>query len=54
MPSSTLAFKKDFRVKVAMLQEATIGRHFFDVRNRHSIEKVGQVTAFSGSLVVYK
>jgi hypothetical protein len=52
--SITVAFKKDFLAKVAMLQEAISGRHFFEVRNEHSNEKVGEVTAFSGSLEVYK
>jgi hypothetical protein len=52
--SMTVAFKKDFLAKVAMLQEAISGRHFFEVRNEHSNEKVGEVTAFSGSLEVYK
>jgi hypothetical protein len=52
--SMTVAFKKDFLAKVAMLQQAISGRHFFEVRNEHSNEKVGEVTAFSGSLEVYK
>jgi hypothetical protein len=52
--SVTVAFKKDFLAKVAMLQEAISGRHFFEVRNEHSNAKVGEVTAFSGSLEVYK
>jgi hypothetical protein len=52
--SMTVAFKKDFLAKVAMLQEAISGRHFFEVRDDHSNEKVGEVTAFSGSLEVYK
>jgi hypothetical protein len=37
-----------------MLQDAMSGRHHFEVRNAHSNEKVGEVTAFSGSLEVYK
>jgi hypothetical protein len=52
--SMTVAFKKDFLAKVAMLQEGISGRHFFEVRDDHSNEKVGEVTAFSGSLEVYK
>jgi hypothetical protein len=47
-------FKKDFLAKVAMLQEAISGRHFFEVRNDRSNEKVGEVTAFDGSLEVYR
>jgi hypothetical protein len=49
----TVAFKKDFLAKVAMLQQVISGRHFFEVRNERSNEKVGEVTAFSGSLEVY-
>ena len=52
--SMTVAFKKDFLAKVAMLQEAISGKHFFEVRNDHSNEKVGEVTAFSGAPEVYK
>ena len=52
--SMTVAFKKDFLAKVAMLQEAISGHHYYEVRNEHSNEKVGEVTAFSGSLEVYK
>jgi hypothetical protein len=50
----TVSFKKDFLAKVAMLQEAISGRHFFEVHDDHSNEKVGEVTAFGGSLEVYK
>lgn len=50
----TVAFKKDFLAKVAVLQQAISGRHFFEVRDDYSKEKVGEVTAFSGSLEVYK
>src|SRR5262249_47818580 len=52
--SMTAAFKKDFLAKVAMLQEAISGHHYFEVRNEHSNEKVGEVTAFGGTLEVYK
>jgi hypothetical protein len=52
--SMTVAFKKDFLAEVAMLQEAVSGRHFFVVRDEHSNEMVSEVTAFSGSLEVYK
>jgi hypothetical protein len=50
----TVAFKKDFLAKVGMLQDAASGKHFFEVRDEHSNEKVGEVTAFSGALEVYK
>lgn len=52
--SMTVSFKKDFLAKVATLQDAISGKHFFEVRDEHSNEKVGEVTAFSGSLEVYK
>jgi len=52
--SKTVAFKKDFLAKVAMLQKTISGHYYFGVRNDHSNEKVGEVTAFSGSLEVYK
>jgi hypothetical protein len=52
--SMTVTFKKDFLAKFAMLQEEISGRHFFEVRDDHSNEKVGEVTAFSGALKVYK
>jgi len=50
----TVAFKRDFLAEVAMLQEAIGRHHYFEVRNEHSDEKVGEVTAFSGGLEVYK
>jgi len=52
--SMTASFKKDLLAKVAMLQEAISGKRFFEVHDDHSNEKVGEVTAFSGSLEVYK
>jgi len=52
--SMNVQFKKDFLAKVAMLQDAMSGKHFFEVRNDYSNEIVGEVTAFSGSLEVYK
>ncbi len=50
----TVTFKKDFLAKVATLQQASTGRHFFEVRDAHSNEKVGEVTAFERSLQVYR
>jgi hypothetical protein len=47
-------FKKNFLANVSMLQDAISGHHFFEVRRDHSNEKVGQVTAFGGSLEAYK
>jgi hypothetical protein len=52
--SMSVAFKKDFLAKVAMLQQSIDGKPFFEVRNDQSNEKVGEVTASGGSLEVYK
>jgi hypothetical protein len=49
-----VSFKKDFIAKIAMLQDTISGKHFFEVRDYQSNEKVAEVTAFSGSLEVYK
>ena len=47
-------FKKSFLANVAMLQDAISGQHYFEVRHDHSNETVALVTAFGGSLQVYK
>lgn len=47
-------FKKDFLAKVSNLKETITGYHHFEVRDAFSNEKVAEVTAFSGSLEVYK
>lgn len=52
--SLDVPFKKDFLAKVATLKETITGYHRFEVRNVKSNEKVAEVTAFSGSLEVYK
>jgi hypothetical protein len=39
--SMTVPFKKDFLAKVAMLRDTISGKHFFEVRDEHSNEKVG-------------
>gem|GEM_PF-2480907 len=52
--TQTVAFKKDFMAKVAMLKKTITGYHRFEVRDAYSNEKVGEVTAFSGSVEVYK
>lgn len=49
-----VAFKKDVMGKIASLKEAITGYHRFEVRHAQSNEKVGEVTAFSGSIEVYK
>ncbi len=52
--AQTVAFKKDFLAKTAMLKKAVTGYGHFEVRDAHSNEKVAEVTAFSQSLEVYK
>ena len=52
--TQTVQFKKDFLAKIAMLKEKITGYHRFEVRDAYSNEKVAEVTAFSGSLEVYK
>ena len=51
-------FKKDFMAKVSMLRATIVNNgaswDFFKVRDAYSDEVVGEVTAFSGSLEVYK
>ena len=49
-----VSFKKDFLAKIAMDQEAISGKHFFEVHDDHSDEKVAEVTALTGDLKVYK
>ncbi|MFA5934551.1 MAG: hypothetical protein WC827_01535 [Candidatus Paceibacterota bacterium] len=52
--TQTVAFKKDFLAKIATLKEKITGYHHFQVLDAYSNEKVAEVTAFSGSLEVYK
>ena len=51
-------FKKDFLAKVTMLRAIIVGTpgkwDFFKVRDAYSNEVVAEVTAFTGSLEVYK
>lgn len=49
-----VSFKKDLLGKIASLKEAATGYHRFEVRNAKSNEKVAEVTAFSGSIEIYK
>ena len=49
-----VSFKKDFLAKIAMDQEAISGKHFFEVHDDHSDEKVAEVTSLTGDLKVYK
>ncbi|OGE78894.1 MAG: hypothetical protein A3A83_03315 [Candidatus Doudnabacteria bacterium RIFCSPLOWO2_01_FULL_48_57] len=52
--TQTVAFKKDFMAKIAMLKQQITGYRHFEVRDAYSNEKVGEVTSFGGSLEVYK
>ncbi|MFA5022511.1 MAG: hypothetical protein WC508_05540 [Patescibacteria group bacterium] len=52
--TQTVQFKKDFMAKIAMLKKRITGYQHFEVRDANSDEKVGEVTAFGGSLKVYK
>jgi hypothetical protein len=52
--TQTVEFKKDFLAKISNLKERATGYHRFEVRDAYSNEKVAEVTAFSGSLEVYK
>ena len=52
--TQTVQFKKDFLAKIASLKETITGYHRFQVRDALSNEKVAEVTAFTGSLEVYK
>ena len=49
-----VSFKKDMIAKFSTLEQAIYGRHRLEVRDAYSNEKVAEVTAFSGSLEVYK
>lgn len=51
--TQTVAFKKDFLAKVAMLKDKILGYKYFEVRDAYSNKKVAEVTS-SGSLEVYK
>jgi len=49
-----VGFKKDFMAKIALLLKDINGRDYFEVHDAYSDEKVGEVTAFSGSIEVYR
>lgn len=52
--TQTVQFKKDFIAKMSSLEQTIYGRHRLEVLDGYSNEKVAEVTAFSGSLEVYK
>lgn len=49
-----VAFKKDMIAKFSTLQQVIYGRHRLEVRDAYSNEKLAEVTAFSGSIEIYK
>ena len=52
--TQTVSFKKDLMAKISILKEVATGYRHYEVRDAYSNEKVAEVTAFSGSLEVYK
>lgn len=52
--TQTVQFKKDFIAKIGMLKKTITGYSHFEVRDTYSNEKVGEITAFSSSIEVYK
>ncbi len=46
--------KKSLLTQIGLLKEQATGYHQFEVRHSKSNEKVGEVTAFSGSVEIYK
>lgn len=52
--TQTVQFKKDFIAKIGMLKKSITGYTHFEVRDAYSNEKVGELTAFSQSIEVYK
>lgn len=49
-----VTLKKDILASLSTLKEQARGNHRFEVRDANSNELVGEVTAFSGSIEVYK
>ncbi len=49
-----VAQKKTFLTAVKNTKSVSTGEHFFEVRDGYSDEKVAEVTAFLGSLEIYK
>lgn len=52
--TQTVQFKKDFLAKIAIIKKAAFGFQHFEIHDAYSNEKVAEVTAFGGSLEVYK
>lgn len=47
-------FKKNMLAKFSTLEQDIYGRHRLEVRDAYSNEKLAEVTAFSGSVEIYK
>ncbi len=47
-------FKKDFIAKIGLLKKAITGYAHFEAKDAYSNEKVAEITAFSGSIEIYK
>ena len=52
--TQNVQFKKDMLAKFSTLQQIAYGRHRLEVRDAYSNEKLAEVTAFSGSIELYK
>lgn len=52
--SQEVQFKKDMLAKFSSLQQSIYGRHRLEVRDVNSNEKLAEITAFSGSIEIYK
>ncbi len=52
--SMTVTQKEHFLWNISNLKKISTGYHRFEARDAYSNEKVGEVTAFSGSVEVYK
>lgn len=52
--TQTVAFKKDFLGSIAISLKTSTGHHSFEVLDAYTNQKVAEVTAFSGSIEVYR
>jgi phage regulator Rha-like protein len=52
--SQEVQFKKDMIAKFSSLEEQIYGRHRLEVLDAYSNEKLAEITAFSGSIEIYK
>lgn len=52
--TQTVQFKKDFLASIGMLKKQITGYQHLEIRDAYSNEKVAEITAFGGSLEVYR